>query len=646
MNKLQQWWYGRGAIPVVSGALILISFFVARGLGSDAWSNAFMVAAAVVAGTPIVTKAARALMARVIGIDLLVSVAAIGAVIIGEYWEAAAVTFLFAIGHALESATLNKPRSALAELVAVAPDVAVVMRDGVQVEVPAASVAMGEIVLVKNGAKVPVDGEVVAGTGALDEASITGESIPVEKSKGDHVFAGTVAKGGFLQVLATGIGADTTLARIIHRVEDAQDAKAKTAQFMDRFSAWYTPAIMVLALVVGLITGDVVLGLTLLVIGCPGALVISIPVSIVAGIGRAAKDGILIKGGEYLETSGKITAVAVDKTGTLTKGRPHLTDVVVLAPAMDRAQVLTWAARAEAGSEHPLARPILEAAAAEGLATSGLPEVTEPVPGKGITATIGGRRVLIGNVALLEQYGVADTVGAGQAAEELAAAGRTAMIVAVEDAVAGVVAVADEVRPDAAQMAARLHDAGVKKVVMLTGDAPLVAKAVGAATGVDEVRAGLLPEDKLDAVADLQRQGHVVAMVGDGVNDAPALATANIGVAMGAAGSAVAVETADIALMGDNLLKLPEAVGLARRTVNNMRQNITIALVTVAALLAGVLLGGVTMAIGMLVHEASVLVVIINAMRLLRRHQDTTSAVATAPAQSTTTEAQAMARRP
>ncbi|CAM3569662.1 heavy metal translocating P-type ATPase [Isoptericola cucumis] len=635
MNKLQQWWYGRWAIPVVSGALILISFFVARVLGSDAWSNAFMVAAAVVAGTPTVTKAARALMARVIGIDLLVSVAAIGAVIIGEYWEAAAVTFLFAIGHALESATLNKTRSALAELVAVAPDVAVVMRDGEQVEVPAASVAMGEIVLVKNGAKVPVDGEVVAGTGALDEASITGESIPVEKSKGDHVFAGTVAKGGFLQVLATGIGADTTLARIIHRVEDAQDAKAKTAQFMDRFSAWYTPAIMVLALVVGLLTGDVVLGLTLLVIGCPGALVISIPVSIVAGIGRAAKDGILIKGGEYLETSGKITAVAVDKTGTLTKGRPHLTDVVVLDPTMDRCQVLTWAARAEAGSEHPLARPILEAAAAEGLATSGLPEVTEPVPGKGITATIGGRRVLIGNVALLEQYGVADTVGAGQAAEELAAAGRTAMIVAVEDAVAGVVAVADEVRPDAAQMVARLHDAGVKKVVMLTGDAPLVAKAVGAATGVDEVRAGLLPEDKLDAVADLQRQGHVVAMVGDGVNDAPALATADIGVAMGAAGSAVAVETADIALMGDNLLKLPEAIGLARRTVNNMRQNITIALITVAVLLAGVLLGGVTMSIGMLVHEASVLVVIVNAMRLLRRHQDTTSTTATPSAPAT-----------
>jgi len=609
----------RWAIPALSGSLIVASFGMAWVFGSNGADKVLMVAAAVTAGTPIVIKAGRALTAKVIGIDLLVSVAAIGAVIIGQYWEAAAVTFLFAIGHALEAATLNKTRSALAELVAVAPDVAVVMREGQQVEVPAAGVIMGETVLVKNGAKVPVDGEVIDGTGGLDEASITGESMPVEKSIGDRVFAGTVSKAGFLQVKATGVGADTTLARIIHRVEEAQDAKAKTQQFMDRFSAWYTPAIMVLALVVGLISGDVVLGLTLLVIGCPGALVISIPVSIVAGIGRAAKDGILIKGGEFLETSAKITAVAVDKTGTLTKGRPHLTDVVVLDPSMDRAQVLTWAARAEAGSEHPLARPILAAAAAENLTIMGLPEYTGPVPGKGITATTDGRRVLIGNLALLEQYGVADTVGAARAAEELASAGRTPMIVAVDDTVAGVVAVADEVREDAAQMVTNLHKAGVKKVIMLTGDAPLVANAIGDATGVDEVHAGLLPEDKLVVVQELQRQGHTVAMVGDGVNDAPALATANIGVAMGAAGSAVAVETADIALMGDNLLKLPEAISLARRTVANMRQNIAIALITVSLLLLGVLLGGVTMAIGMLVHEVSVLVVIVNAMRLLRR---------------------------
>ena len=621
-------------IPVISGLLIVASFVVAGVFGSGDVGNIFMVAAAALAGTPIVITAVRSLAARVVGIDLLVSVATIGAVIIGQYWEAAAVTFLFAVGHALEAATLNKTRSALAELVAVAPDVAVVMREGQQVEVPAAGVVMGETVLVKNGAKVPVDGEVIAGTGGLDEASITGESIPVEKSTGDKVFAGTVSTGGFLQVKATGVGADTTLARIIHCVEEAQDAKARAQQFMDRFSAWYTPAIMVLALVVGLTSGDVVLALTLLVIGCPGALVISIPVSIVAGIGRAAKDGILIKGGEFLETSAKITAVAVDKTGTLTRGRPHLTDVVVLDPRMDRAQVLTWAARAEAGSEHPLARPILAAAAAESLTITGLPEHTEPVPGKGITATTDGHRVLIGNLALLEQYGVADTVGAAQAAAELASAGRTPMIVAVDGAVLGVVAVADEVREDAAQMVADLHRAGVRKVIMLTGDTSLVANAIGEATGVDEVHAGLLPEDKLVVVQELQRQGHTVAMVGDGVNDAPALATADIGVAMGAAGSAVAVETADIALMGDNLLKLPEAISLARRTVANMRQNIAIALATVSLLLLGVLLGGVTMAIGMLVHEVSVLVVIINAMRLLRRKHDHNTL--TAPTQAAT----------
>ena len=635
MNTIRKWIYGRWFVPILSGLLIIGSFIASGVAGSDfrglednaVLADVLMLAAAVVAGAPIVKKAVDALLIRHIGIDLLVSVAGIGAIIIGNYWEAAAVTFLFAIGHALESATLNKTRSALAELVAVAPDVAVVMRDGEQVEVPAGQVREGEIVLVKNGAKVPVDGQVVAGSGALDEASITGESIPVEKSEGDQVFAGTVSRGGFLHVLATGIGADTTLARIIHRVEEAQDAKARTQSFIDRFSAWYTPGIMVLALVAGLISGDVVLALTLLVIGCPGALVISIPVAIVAGIGRAARNGILIKGGEYLETSAKIDVVAVDKTGTLTEGRPELTDVLVLAPDRSRADVLALAAGGEAGSEHPLARPILEAASAEGVAYD-TPESVRPIAGKGLTAQVDGHRVLIGNQALLDEYGIADDGGAARAADDFARDGKTPMIIAVDDEVAGVIAVADTVRADAAEMIARLHGSGVEKVIMLTGDVPLVAEAVGAATGVDEVRAGLLPEDKLHAVTELQRAGHTVAMVGDGVNDAPALATADIGVAMGAAGSAVAVETADIALMGDDLLKLPEAVGLAKRTVSVMRQNIAVAMITVAALLAGVFAGGVTMSIGMLVHEASVLVVIVNAMRLLRRRVDVHRTVA------------------
>ncbi|WP_308492255.1 heavy metal translocating P-type ATPase [Microbacterium terrisoli] len=624
MSAVRRLIRSRWSIPAAAGALILASFAVS-GLvgpapaGALPWADVLMIAAAMVAGTPIVVSAVRALRAKVIGIDLLVSVAAIGAVVIGNHWEAAAVTFLFAIGHALEAATLNKTRSALAELVAVAPDTAIVLRDGSQHEVPAASVAIGETVLVKNGAKVPVDGVVEHGAGAVDEASITGESLPVEKADGDQVFAGTMVTAGVLQVRATGVGADTTLAHIIHRVEEAQDAKAKTQAFMDRFSAWYTPGIILLALALGLIMQDVVLALTLLVIGCPGALVISIPVAIVAGIGRGAKDGILIKGGEYLETAAKIDVVAVDKTGTLTEGTPQLTDVVVLDDTYDRRRVLALAARAEAGSEHPLARPVLEAAAREGVPAAGLPEHTEPVPGKGIVATVDGRRVAIGNLALLQAENVEVDERLATAVDRLAAAGRTPMAVSVDGRPVAVLAMADRIRPEAATMVAGLHRAGVRRVVMLTGDAARVAAAVAAEVGVDEVQAGLLPEQKLAAVRALQAAGHVVAMVGDGVNDAPALAVADIGVAMGAAGTGVAIETADVALMQDDLRKLPQAVSLARRTVGVMRQNVAVAMITVAALLAGVVFGGVTMAIGMLVHELSVLAVIANAMRLLRR---------------------------
>ena len=621
MNKIHAWLHGRWGVPAVSGGLILASLATGNLVGNQPVADVLMLAAGVVAGLPIAIKAIRALLAKLVSIDLLVTVAAVGAIIVGDFWEAAAVTFLFAIGGALENATLNRTRSALAELVAVAPDTAVVLRDGVQVEVGAAAVEPGETVLVKNGAKVPVDGVVIGGTGAIDEASITGESIPAEKTEDDQVFAGTVSASGFLQVRATGVGADTTLARIIHRVEEAQDAKARTQTFMEKFARWYTPGIMLLALVVGLITRDTHLALTLLVIGCPGALVISIPVSIVAGIGRGARDGILIKGGEFLETSARISAVALDKTGTLTEGRPQLTDVVALDPRFTEDEVLALAARAEAGSEHPLARPIVDAAAERGLAIAGLPEHTEPVPGKGIVATLDGVTVHVGNPALLDATGI-DTAPAAALVDELSVAGRTAMLVAVDGTLAGVVAVADRIRDDAAEMVRRLHANGVRKVVMLTGDNRRVAEAVAARVGVDEVHAGLLPEDKLDIVARLQAEGHVVAMVGDGVNDAPALATADIGVAMGAAGTGVAIETADIALMRDDLLKLPQAVRLARRTVSTMRQNIVIALVVVGTLLAGVLFGGVTMAVGMLVHEASVLVVIVNAMRLLRREPE------------------------
>ncbi len=592
-------------VVAVSGLLIILSWLIPAGWLSDG----FMIAAAVVAGWQIAVSAVQALRIRMISIDLLVIVAAIGALFISNYWESAAVTFLFALGKALEKATMNRTRKALSDLVDAAPETATVLRDGEPETVEIWELAPGDVVLVKNGEQIPVDGRVLSGHGGVDEATITGESVPAEKAEDSEVFAGTWLRSGVLRIEAIGIGSDSTLAKIIHRVEDAQDDKAKTQTFLEKFSKYYTPGVMVAALAVGLITLNVELALTLLVIACPGALVISIPVSIVAGIGRSAKDGVLIKGGEYLETSAKVDTVVVDKTGTLTNGRPELTNVDVLDPAYSDDEVLTLAARAETASEHPLAEAIIRGAENKGL-TIEMVEKAKPVTGKGIIAKVDDHAVAVGSAGLLDH--APDTTRI----LELNDQGKTAMYVGVDGRAIGIVAVADTVRDDAPAAIRSLHDKGVR-VIMATGDAQRVAHNVAAELGVDEVRAELMPEDKLTIVKDLQAQGRTVAMIGDGVNDTPALAQADIGVAMGAAGSPAAIETADIALMADKLPRLPYALGLAQRTVRTMRVNIAIALATVAILLAGVLLGGVTMSIGMLVHEASVLIVIAIAMLLL-----------------------------
>ncbi|MGP5578902.1 heavy metal translocating P-type ATPase, partial [Corynebacterium flavescens] len=577
-------------IVAVSGLLIILSWLTPAGWLSDG----FMIAAAVVAGWQIAVSAVQALRIRMISIDLLVIVAAIGALFINNYWESAAVTFLFALGKALEKATMNRTRQALSDLVDAAPETATVLRDGEPETVEIWELVPGDVVLVKNGEQIPVDGRVLSGHGGVDEATITGESVPAEKAEDSEVFAGTWLRSGVLRIEAIGIGSDSTLAKIIHRVEDAQDDKAKTQTFLEKFSKYYTPGVMVAALAVGLITLNVELALTLLVIACPGALVISIPVSIVAGIGRSAKDGVLIKGGEYLETSAKVDTVVVDKTGTLTNGRPELTNVDVLDPAYSDDEVLTLAARAETASEHPLAEAIIQGAENKGL-TVAMVEKAEPVAGRGIRADVDGATVAVGSADLL------DHAPDNTRILELNDQGRTAMYVGVNGRAIGIVAVADTIRDDAPAAIRSLHDKGIR-VVMATGDAQRVARNVAAELGVDEVRAELMPEDKLEIVKELQAQGRVVAMVGDGVNDTPALATADIGVAMGAAGSPAAIETADIALMADKLPRLPYALGLAQRTVRTMRVNIGIALATVTILLAGVLLGGVTMSIGMLVH--------------------------------------------
>ena len=645
MNARRTW--GRIA---VAGVAIAVAF----GTGAD-W---LMVGAAMLTGWPIAVSAYRAARMRLVSIDLLVLVAAIGAIVLRNYWEAAAVTFLFALGKALEAATMARTRRALSELVEAAPDIATVERDGELVTVPTQELAVGDVVVVRNGEQIPVDGLVIAGQGGVDEATITGESMPVDKLAGEvdgpahhddannHVYAGTWLRSGLLRVRAERIGEDSTLASIIHRVEDAQDDKAKTQTFLEKFSQYYTPGVIIGALAAGIFTRNLELALTLLVIACPGALVISIPVSVVAGIGRSARDGVLIKGGEYLETAARVNTLVVDKTGTLTAGKPVLTSVIALETDSDwdEREILRVAAIAETGSEHPLGQAIVRGAQTRGIDVPAV-QWAEPQVGRGIRAIVDGREVIVGNMELLEQSAPALTpaggggVGVGvdasvaigvdreairKALADLQSRGQTAMVVGIDGQAVGIVAVADEIRADAYPLATRLAKRGIT-LVMATGDAPAIAHAVAKELAITEVRAGLLPEDKLELVRELQAAGRTVAMLGDGVNDTPALALADVGVAMGAAGSPAAVETADIALMADKLSRLPHAFDLAYRTVRTMRVNIAIALVTVALLVAGVFAGGVTMALGMLVHEASVLVVIAIAMLLLRPTSSPTS---------------------
>jgi Cd2+/Zn2+-exporting ATPase len=630
----------RQLLTTSSGALLLAALVAGKLLDRPALASSLMVAAALIAGSDIATRALQALRHRQISIELLVTIATAGALAIGEYWEAAAVTFLFMLGAYLEARTLNRTRRALRELIDLAPTTAIVVRDGEQRTIPATEVEVGETVVVKPGGRVPVDGRVLTGHAAVDESPITGESMPVEKSAEDGVFAGTISVDGVLRVQATGVAADTTLARIIRRVEEAQEAQAPTQRFIERFSRWYTPAIIGLSALSWLVTRDVELALTLLVIGCPGALVISTPVSVVAGIGRAARAGILIKGGEYLENAGRISAVAFDKTGTLTQGRPTLTDIVPLQPALtaagparagfspaagarasawtpDQREILRWAAIAEADSEHPLARPIVTAAAADGAAVHA--DTFTVHPGRGVSAGYQGHTIAVGSPGLMDQLGIAVDDQASRQLGRLKTQGKTAVVVALDGVPLGVLGVADPMRPASPEMIRRLRRAGIGRIVMLTGDDRRTATAIAAAAGIVEVYAELLPEQKLEAIRRLRAEGHVVAMVGDGINDAPALAAADIGIAMGAAGTDVAIETADIALASDDLMKVPDAIALSKATMRNIRQNVAVALVTVGVLLAGVLAGEIHMAAGMLVHEVSVLVVILNGMRLLGR---------------------------
>jgi Cd2+/Zn2+-exporting ATPase len=600
---------------LVSGIFIILSLILKRTDLNIWYANASMLIAAFIAGYPIARNALSALKYKVLGIDALVTIAVIGALFLKEYWEAAAVTFLFMLGDYLESRTLEKTRSSIKSLLDLAPDEARVIRDGKEILVSPDDVEEGDIVLVKPGEKISVDGTIVEGNAYVNQAAITGESIPVGKTIDDTVFSGTIIESGYLKIRADRVGDDTTFARILEMVEEAQDKKARTQKFLERFSKYYTPGIIVFSLLLYIFTRDLVLSITLLVIACPGALVISTPVSIVAGIGNGAKHGVLIKGGEIIEGLGKAKILAFDKTGTLTEGRPKVTRIKAFS--IDEYQLLKITAIGESYSEHPLARAIISAYEEKYGPLNETAEEVDIITGQGLKAKVQGREYLIGNRKLLKEQGIIlpqDKDDYIRAEEER---GQTVVIVANNENVLGAVSIADTVREDAKELIMDLRRKGIKKVVMLTGDNERAAKAISKELGIDEYYAELLPEDKVNVLKTLQEKYGVTAMVGDGVNDAPALASADLGIAIGIKGADVAMETADVVLMSDEIKKLSYAIGLSRATVRNIKQNIYFAILVAVLLLLGVLGKVVFMASGMLVHELSVLLVIINAIRLL-----------------------------
>lgn len=606
----------RYAAPLTfaAGALTVIGYTAERLTGWKALIIAAYLVATVLAGLPILFKALTGFRMKTVGIELLLSIAVIGALYIGEYSEAAIVTFLFQFGTYLEQRTLNKTKSAIRTLTEMAPATAWRLDSSGAVEISADEVEEGNRLLVKTGGKVAVDGMVESGEGYLDEASINGESTPAHKGPGDQIFAGTILDSGTLEMRATKVGEDTTFAKIIALVEEAQDAKSPAERFIDRFAKWYTPVVVVLAVTAWLITRNLDTAITVLVLACPGALVIGAPVANVAGIGRGARNGTLLKGGDSVHTFAKTDTMVFDKTGTLTVGHPSVT---ALYPYTDNIpKALELAAAVESASDHPLAAAIVNYAKDQGAESSETIH-SEAEKGLGLRAEINGRSVLAGSARMMEANGIPLTESQRHDLAEAQNRGATTVLLAVGGKILLLFAISDAVKPGAAQMISDLYKLGVKRTVMLTGDNRKTAEAVATKIGLSEARAELLPQDKLAAVKAMQREGHVVAFVGDGVNDSPALAAADTGIAMGG-GTDVAVETSDVVLIRSNLESIPIALRLAKRTVGLTRQNIVIAVSTVFLLLAGLFAGYIHMASGMFVHEASVLVVILNAMRLLR----------------------------
>ncbi len=601
-------------ITLISGVLIVFAFINHFAFGNEAIFNGALIIASILGVAPIAIQSYQALRVKVVSIDVLVTIAVIGAFLIQNYEESAIVTFLFLFGAWLEARTLNSTRSAIRELTEMAPEVAERLNgEGEFVEVDVEEVDAGDTLLVKTGAKVPVDGTVLVGEGHINEASITGESLPVNKSAGSEVFAGTILENGTIQIEADRVGEDTTFGRIIELVEEAQDSKSEAERFIDRFSKWYTPAVLVLAIIIWLITQDIELAITVLVLGCPGALVIGVPVSNVSGIGNGARNGVLLKGSEVINDFSRVDTMIFDKTGTLTIGNPEVSETKVYGDATD--QALSYLASVESESDHPLAKAVLAA-----LPTTQLAEVerTDVIKGGGIIAKVEGHRVAVGNVALMEEDNITLKKEVLRDVEKLEKDGNSLVLTAVDGELKVVMGIRDQVRPGVKAELEKLQKLGVKNLIVLSGDNQGTVDVVARELGLTEAHGHMLPEDKSAYLEERQNRGEIVAFIGDGVNDSPSLAKADIGIAMGS-GTDVAIETSDVVLMNSDFEHLSHALGLTKATARNMVQNIVIAIGVVILLIISLFFSNwMNMSIGMLVHEGSILVVILNGMRLLR----------------------------
>ncbi|MCD5469925.1 heavy metal translocating P-type ATPase [Lactobacillus delbrueckii] len=610
---MQKWLMkNRNRLTAITGILIVLAFAAKWLFKSETAESGLLLAASLIGGFPIAASAWQALKVKVISIDLLVTLAILGAFVIQEFEESAIVAFLFLFGAYLEQKTLAKTRSAIKELVEMVPETALRQTaDGDFEEVDLDDLDEGDILLVKTGGKIPVDGEVVSGSGTANEASITGESMTLGKKPGAPVYAGTILENGAIRIKAEKVGDETTFGKIIELVEEAQDSKSQAERLIDRFSKYYTPVVLLLAIIVGLISQDLELAVTILVLGCPGALVIGVPVSNVAGIGNGAKQGILFKGSEVITKFSKVDTIMFDKTGTLTYGDPRVSQVKKYGQGQLAEQLLV---SVEKESAHPLAKAItgyyedLEAKEVE---------ASRVLQGGGIVAQVAGQQVLVGNRYLLDQYHVLVTKEMERDMEELASAGNSLVLVAVNGQLELALGLKDEIRAGVKEDLAALKKQGVKNLLLLSGDNQKTVDLVAEELGPTEAYGQLLPEDKAEFVKKRQAAGEIVAFVGDGINDSPSLARADIGIAMGS-GTDVAIETSNVVRMNGSFDRIPRALALAKATRRNMIENITIALVVVAVLLISVLASSwMNMAIGMFAHEGSILVVILNAMRLL-----------------------------